>query len=101
MQRGYNTGAHLTPGHVYLNKYFQYFFLSNFTPTTKDIHPMSHSLGKPKERLIKKICIRIMKFQSCEEDSVVLHNPPCKDQVIIVTIVNKAQKDCDWPLITV
>lgn len=40
---------------------------------------MSPSLGKPKEKLIKKICIRIMKFQSYEVYNVVFHNPPFKD----------------------
>lgn len=49
MRGDYNTGAHLTPGHVYQNKYFHSFFLSDFTPTTKDTHPMSHSSGKPKD----------------------------------------------------
>lgn len=79
----------------YLNKYFHSFFSSVFTSTTKHIHPMSYSFGKPKERIIRKRRFRIMKFQSYETYS--LQQSTFKDQIIITLLINKAQKDCDCP----
>lgn len=58
---------------------------------------MSHSLGKPKDRIRKnKVCLRIMKFQSCEAYNIVLSNP-FEDPIIL--IINKTRKDHDWLII--
>lgn len=40
-----------------------------------------------------------MKFQNCEVSNIVFNNLPFKHQKIMI-IINKAQKDCDLPVIT-
>lgn len=75
----------------YLNKYFHSFFSPNFSPSAKHTHPVSHSLEEPKERVVN---FRALKYIT------VSNNPPFTDQVIIMVIINKAQKDCALPVIT-
>lgn len=96
MQQGYNTGATSSLVMFYRNKYFHSFFSSNFTPTTKDTHLMSQSLRKPKERVMRKKRF-VLELWNFIIYNIIFSSPPFKDQVIII---NKAQKDCDFPLIT-
>ena len=61
---------------------------------------MSHSLGKPKDGIIRKnkVCLRIMRVQSYEACHTVFNNPPFTDRIILT--LNKTQKDCDGLIIT-
>lgn len=42
-----------------------------------------------------------MKCQSYETYNIVFNNLSFKDQIIIMLLINKAQKDCDLPIVTV
>lgn len=59
---------------------------------------MSYSLGKPKERIIRKILVlESQKFRPIKH--IVFNNPPFKEQIIMMILINKAQKDCGLPII--
>lgn len=42
----------------------------------------------------------VLKLQSCETDSIAFNDPSFEDQIIIMILINKAQKDCGLPTIT-